>query len=100
MSEYDKTNTAIAFVDSGLFCQKGVKAKGRQPILTVKINVDGVEKEIGLWFSIDKETNKYRLTKNGSKMLTGQVKDPYQSENQSAPAPTETNDTFDDDIPF
>jgi len=105
MSDYDNTNTALAFVDEGLFSAKGVEAKGKSPILTIKVNFDGVEKEIGLWFSTDKDTGQYRLTKNGSKMLTGKVKDPYQSQNtqQGAtpqPAVNGTNQFIDDDMPF
>jgi hypothetical protein len=106
MSEYDNTNTAISFVDQGLFSAEGEKAKCRAPILTVKVNVDGVEKEIGLWFATDKETGKYRLTKNGSKMLTGQVKAPYQTDSQPSQTTTPVanvnapQDGFDDEIPF
>ena len=96
---HDNTNTALAFVDNGLFSKAGVEAKGRKPILTIKVNFDGVEKEIGLWFSTDKETGQYRLTKNGSKMLSGQVKDPFQAQDNPPPQETQTPE-FDDTIPF
>jgi len=102
MSEYDNTNTALAFVDEGLFNKQGVEAKGRSPILTIKVNFDGVEKEIGLWFSTDKETGQYRVTKNGSKMLTGKVKEPYKQQDQQVESPPAMNgiNEFDDDVPF
>jgi len=99
MSDYDNTNTAIAFVDNGLFNKAGVEAKGSKPILTVKVNFDGVDKEIGLWFSTDKQTGQYKVTQNGSKMLTGQVKDPYVAQAVQAVSAT-VNDEFEDDIPF
>jgi len=104
MSDYDNTNTALAFVDNGLFCAEGVQAKGRSPILTIKVNFDGIEKEIGLWFSTDKETGQYRITKNGSKMLTGKIKEPYAKPDEQSVAspPPAVNgvNQFDDDIPF
>lgn len=103
MEKYDNTNTALAFVDEGLFNKAGVEAKGRNPILTIKVNFDGVEKEIGLWFSTDKETGQYRVTKNGSKMLTGKVKEPFKKQDsQVASPPPAVNgvNQFDDDIPF
>ena len=78
--EYDNTNTAIAFVEDGLFNKEGVEAQGKKPVIVVKANIDGIDKEISLWFARDKETGKYKLTKNGNKMLTGKVSDPYQGE--------------------
>ena len=77
---YDNTNTAIVFVEDGLFNKEGVEAQGNKPIIVVKANINGVEKEISLWFSKDRETGEYKLTKNGNKMLTGKVSDPYQGE--------------------
>ena len=77
---FDKTNTAIAFIEDGLFNKEGVEALGKKPVIVVKANIDGVEKEISLWFSKDKETGQYNLTKNGNKMLTGKVADPYQGD--------------------
>ena len=88
---YDNTNTAIAFVEDGLFNKDGVEALGTKPVLMVKANIDGVEKEISLWFSKDKETGQYRLTKQGNKFLTGKVADPYKgdgfSDASATPAP-------------
>jgi len=77
---FDKTNTAIAFVEDGLFNKEGVEALGNKPIIVVKANIDGVEKEISLWFSKDKETGQYKLTSQGNKFMTGQVKAPYVKE--------------------
>ena len=74
---FDQTNTAIVFVEEGLFNKEGVEALGNKPIIVVKANIDGRPKEISLWFSKDKETGQYKLTKNGNKMLTGKVSDPY-----------------------
>ena len=77
---FDKTNTAIVFVEDGLFNKDGVEALGNKPVIVVKANIDGVEKEISLWFSKDKETGQYKLTQKGNKMLTGKVSDPYQGD--------------------
>ena len=77
---FDKTNTAIAFVEDGLFNKHGVEALGNKPIIVIKANIDGVEKEISLWFSKDKETGQYKLTSQGNKFMTGQVKAPYVKE--------------------
>ena len=77
MAQFDKTNTAIAFVEDGVFNKDGVEALGNKPVISIKANIDGVEKEISLWVSKSKETGKYNLTKKGTKFLTGQVKAPY-----------------------
>ena len=74
---FDQTNTAIVFVEEGLFNKEGVEALGNKPVIVLKANIDGRPKEISLWFSKDKETGQYKLTKNGNKMLTGKVSDPY-----------------------
>ena len=100
--EYDNTNTAIVFVEDGLFNKNGVDALGTKPVIVVKANIDGVEKEISLWFSKDKETGQYKLTQNGNKMLTGKVSDPYQgdgfSQKDATPEPVfEKNDA---ELPF
>ena len=103
---FDKTNTAIVFVEDGLFNKDGVEALGRKPIIVVKANIDGVEKEISLWFSRDKETGEYKLTKQGNKMLTGKVSDPYQGDgfvdatSTSAPSFDKPVKTDDEDLPF
>ena len=100
--EYDNTNTAIVFVEDGLFNKEGVEALGKKPVIVVKANIDGVEKEISLWFSKDKETGQYRLTKQGNKMLTGKVSDPYQGDgfsDTSATAPPQFNKE-ENELPF
>ena len=88
---FDKTNTAIVFVEDGLFNKDGVEALGNKPVIVVKANIDGVEKEISLWFSTDKATGQYKLTSKGNKMLTGKVSDPYQgdgfAQQNATPAP-------------
>ena len=99
---FDKTNTAIVFVEDGLFNKDGVEALGKKPVIVVKANIDGVEKEISLWFSKDKETGQYKLTQTGNKMLTGKVSDPYQgdgfAQQNATPAPVfEKND---EELPF
>ena len=99
---FDKTNTAIAFVEDGLFNKDGVEALGNKPIIVVKANIDGVDKEISLWFSTDKETGQYKLTQKGNKMLTGKVSDPYQgdgfAQRDATPEPVfEKNDA---ELPF
>ena len=81
---FDKTNTAIAFVEDGVFNREGVEALGNKPVISIKANVDGVEKEISLWFSKSKETGEYNLTSKGTKFLTGQVKAPYVKEDSFA----------------
>ena len=108
---FDKTNTAIVFVEDGLFNKDGVEKlqnDNNKPIIVVKANIDGVEKEISLWFSKDKETGQYKLTKQGNKMLTGKVSDPYQGEScedaSSTPVPKFDKPQMavakDEDIPF
>ena len=80
---FDKTNTAIVFVEDGLFNKDGVEKlqnDNNKPVIVVKANIDGVEKEISLWFSKDKATGQYKLTQKGNKMLTGKVSDPYQGD--------------------
>ena len=99
---FDKTNTAIVFVEDGLFNKEGVEALGKTPVIVVKANIDGVEKEISLWFSKDKETGQYNLTKQGNKMLTGKVSDPYQGDgfsDTSATTPPEFNKQ-ENELPF
>ena len=99
---FDRTNTAIVFVEDGLFNKEGVEALGKKPVIVVKANIDGVEKEISLWFSTDKATGQYKLTQKGNKMLTGKVSDPYQGDgfkqqNTTAPPVFEKNDA---ELPF
>ena len=107
MAAFDKTNTAIAFVEDGLFNKDGVEALGKKPVIVVKANIDGVEKEISLWFSKNKETGEYNLTSRGTKFLTGQVKSPYVKEELFAQQDATQAPTFsepvvnpDGDLPF
>ena len=99
---FDKTNTAIVFVEDGLFNKEGVEALGNKPVIVVKANIDGVEKEISLWFSKDKETGQYKLTSQGNKMLTGKVSDPYQGDgfSQKDATPTPVFEKSDAELPF
>jgi len=99
---FDKTNTAIVFVEDGLFNRDGVEALGNKPVIVVKANIDGVEKEISLWFSKDKETGQYKLTSQGNKMLTGKVSDPYQGDGfaQKDATPAPVFEKSDEELPF
>ena len=99
---FDKTNTAIVFVEDGLFNKDGVEALGKKPVIVVKANIDGVEKEISLWFSKDKETGQYKLPSQGNKMLTGKVSDPYQGDGfaQKDATPEPVFEKSDGELPF
>jgi len=99
---FDKTNTAIAFVDGGIFNKEGVEALGNKPVIVVKANVDGMEKEISLWFAKNKETGDYKVTVKGNKFLTGKVSEPYQEVEYNNKVTTETpKPEFEkDDLPF
>jgi len=107
MAAFDKTNTAIAFVEDGLFNKNGVEALGNKPVISLQINIDGVEKEVSLWFSKNKETGEYNLTSRGTKFLTGKVKAPYvkeelfaQQDATQAPVFSEPAANSDGDLPF
>ena len=100
MADYDNTNTAIVFVEDGLFNKDGVEALGYKPVIGVKANIDGVEKEISLWFSTDKATGQYKLTKNGNKMLTGKVSDPYQGDGFTNKSVTPKPEFESNELPF
>ena len=65
MAQFDKTNTAIAFVEDGLFNREGVESLGSKPVISIKANIDGVEKEISLWFSKSKETGMKQTGSSG-----------------------------------
>ena len=109
---FDNTNTAISFVEKGLFNGEKVaelKKDGNKPVLVVKANINGAEKEISLWFATDKNTGEYKLTKQGNKFLTGKVSDPFKGTNYSKEASTTTSKgvefsepsaTAIDDLPF
>lgn len=85
VKQYDTTNTAIAYVENGLFAKAGVEnlQAQRKPILKLKINVDGKDVEIALYFKMEYDTStgsftdKYKVTSTGSKMLGGKVTAPY-----------------------
>ena len=98
--EYDNKNTAIVFVEDGLFNKDGGEALGNKPVIVVKANIDGVEKEISLWFSKDKNTGQYKLTKNGNKMLTGKVSDPYQGDGFNNKSATPKPEFESNELPF
>jgi len=92
MSDFDKTNTAIAFIEGDLFNQTEVETLGKRPVLTVKVDIDGVEKEISLWFATDKLSGQHKTTRKGHRMLTGKVSDPF--------VPTTTTATATADMPL
>ena len=73
-----------------------------KPIIKVLVNIDGIDKEIALWFDMiwenGEKTNQFKTTKTGSKILSGKVKDPHQPNTQAPP--TTQSPEFDDDIPF
>ena len=93
MSDYDNTNTAIAFIEGELFNQDALNALGKRPVLTLKVNFDGEEKEIGLWFATDKDGT-HKVTIKGHKYLTGKVSDPF------VPDGTKTTATATADMPL
>ena len=103
---FDKTNTAIVFVENGLFNKDKVEQlnkDGNKPILVVKADIDGIDKEISLWFATDKNTGEYKLTRQGNKFLTGKVKAPYKGVDYNQDNSSATSKpVFDssDDIPF
>tara|TARA_R110000782_G_scaffold29712_4_gene73744 strand:- start:27 stop:365 length:339 start_codon:yes stop_codon:yes gene_type:complete len=112
MSQFDNTNTAIAYVENGLFAKAGVEnlQAQRKPILKLKVNVDGKDVEIALYFKMVYDeatgsfTNEYKVTSTGSKMLAGKVVAPYVAnaiESVSANQLTDMGrDEPEDDIPF
>jgi hypothetical protein len=94
MSDFDKTNTAIAFIEGELFNQTEVDALGKRPVLSLKVDIDGEEKEISLWFATDKLSGQHKLTVKGHRMLTGKVSDPF------VPDVTKTTATATADMPL
>ena len=100
-----KPNTAVVFVESGIFNKAGVEnlqAQGK-PIIKVKANVDGKDVEIALYFKMvwddatDSPTDQYFITTKGNKMLKGKVEDPYVKDGESK---NEDEDEDEDEIPF
>jgi len=102
MAYETKPNTAKVFVENGLFSKQGVESliEQNKPILKVKVNIDGVDKEIALYFDVvwenDKPTKELKITRTGNKMLSGKITDPWVATEQVAQQSPE----FDDDIPF
>jgi len=82
---YDTTNTCISYIENGLFAKAGVEAlqRERKPILKLKINVDGKDVEVALYFKMVYDTatgsftDQYKVTSSGSKMLGGKVVAPW-----------------------
>jgi fructose-1-phosphate kinase PfkB-like protein len=89
--KYDTTNTAIAYIENGLFAKSGVEnlQAQKKPILKLKVNVDGKDVEIALYFKMVYDTNtgsftdQYKVTSTGSKMLKGDVGDPFAATSQA-----------------
>ena len=108
MEKKDYPNTAVAFVESGIFAREGVEnlqAQGK-PILKVKANVDGRDVEIPLYFKMvwddttRSPTDQYFITTKGNKMLKGKVEDPYDGGNANKSESVNQQDEPEDDIPF
>ena len=108
MSQYDTTNKAVAFVENGLFSKAGVESlqSQRKPIIKVKVNVDGKDVEIALYFAMEYDevtnsfTDQYKTTKTGNKMLKGKVEAPYVAAINNAVNSVSVGSEFDDDVPF
>lgn len=111
--KYDNTNTAIAYVENGIFNRQGVETlmASRKPILKVKANVDGKDVEMALYFSMVYDeatgsfTDQYKVTSTGSKMLKGKVTEPWvanavDSVTEKSQATQQVEDEFEDDVPF
>jgi len=103
-----KPNTAVVFIESGIFNKAGVEnlqAQGK-PIIKVKANVDGKDVEIPLYFKMvwddatGNPTDQYFITTKGNKMLKGKVEDPYDGGNANKSEPVNQQDEPEDDIPF
>ena len=108
MAYETKPNTAVVFIESGIFNKEGVEnlqAQGK-PIIKVKANVDGKDLEIPLYFKMvwddatGSPTDQYFITTKGNKMLKGKVEDPYDGGNANKSEPVTQQEEFDDDIPF
>lgn len=86
--DYDNTNTMIVF-------ENDKKGNDKAPDFKGKINCDGVDKEVALWFG---------ETKTGNKMLKGKLQEPFKKNNVKPSEPVETQESFaeefDDSIPF
>lgn len=79
-----KPNTAIVYVENGIFSREGVEQvmSNGKPIIKVRMNVDGKDLEIPLYFkmvwddAIGGFSNEFFVTSTGSKMLKGKVELP------------------------
>ncbi len=115
MSQFDNTNTAIAYVENGLFAKAGVEnlQAQRKPILKLKVNVDGKDVEVALYFkmvydeAIGGFIDQYKVTSTGSKMLSGKVLPPYVAQIANAVDSVDSSrlqdmgrDEPEDEIPF
>jgi len=115
MSQFDNTNTAIAYVENGLFAKAGVEnlQAQRKPILKLKVNVDGKDVEVALYFKMVYDeatgsfTDQYKVTSAGSKMLSGKIVAPYVAQIANAVESVDSSrlqdmgrDEPEDEIPF
>jgi hypothetical protein len=113
MHKFDKTNKAIVYVENNIFNKNGIEALmlKRKPIIKVKLNVEGKDLEIPLYFKMVYDeatgsfTDQFKLTKTGSKMLAGDVGDPWipevtQHTQEERPPGDVGSDGQEDDIPF
>ena len=107
MAYETKPNTAVVFVESGIFNKAGVENLQvmNKPIIKVMANVDGRDVEIPLYFRMvwdeatDSPTDQYFITPTGKKMLKVKVEDPNDVyANKSEPG--NQQDEPEDDIPF
>lgn len=114
MSQYEQPlNTASVFVQNGIFNREGVEQLMQRniPIIKVKMNVDGKQLEIPLYFKMvwddatKSYTNQFYVTSAGSKMLKGKVElprltDAVNSVTEKSKATQQVEEEFEDDIPF
>ena len=112
MSQYDNTNTAIAYIENGLFAKSGVEnlQAQKKPILKLKVYVDGKDVEIALYFKMVYDTNtgsftdQYKVTSTGSKMLGGKVVPPWVADAVNSVDSNKLQDMgrdeFEDEVPF
>lgn len=85
MSTYEsKPNTAIVYVENGIFSREGVEQimSTGKPIIKVRMNVEGKDLEIPLYFkmvwddAVGGFSDEFFVTSTGSKMLKGKVELP------------------------
>ena len=117
MQKFDTTNKAVIYVENGIFNKQGIEAlmSTKKPIIKVKLNVAGKDLEIPFWFKMEwddatkSHTDKFYVTSTGSKMLKGDVGDPFVAATSQAEESTsflvdqgrDANElNKEDDIPF